>query len=64
VTILDKATGGTETVRETHRMRYLFLPELALLRGAAFEERASLAWMSADPLSAQSWSGFQVLARI
>lgn len=63
VCIGDKATGGTERIRETHRMRYLFLPELALLRGAAFEELATLAWMSADPVSTRSWSGFQVLAR-
>jgi SAM-dependent methyltransferase len=63
VLIGDKKTGGTERIRETHRMRYLFLPELALLRGAAFEERATLAWMSAEPLSARSWSGFQILAR-
>ena len=61
VRIRDKATGSTETVRESHRMRYLFLPELALLRGAVFEEKATVAWMSADPLSAQSWSAFQVL---
>lgn len=63
VFIDDKATGGAERVRETHRMRYLFLPELTLLRGTVFEERATLAWMSANALSAQSWSGFQVLAR-
>jgi SAM-dependent methyltransferase len=62
VVIRDKKAGGTERIRETHRMRYLFLPELALLRGAAFEERATLAWMSADRVSAQSWSGFQILA--
>ncbi len=64
VIIDDKATGASERVRETHRMRYLFLPELLLLRGAAFEERATLAWMSAEALSAQSWSGFQILGRV
>lgn len=63
VVIADKKTGSTERIRETHRMRYLFLPELALLRSAAFEERASLAWMGTDPLSARSWSGFQILER-
>jgi SAM-dependent methyltransferase len=63
VTILDKATGGTETVRETHRMRYLFLPELALLSAGAFEERATHAWMSEALPDAQSWAAFQVLAR-
>jgi SAM-dependent methyltransferase len=59
----DKATGDVERVQETHRMRYLFLPELALLRGAFLEERATHAWMSANALSTQSWSGFQILTR-
>jgi len=64
VFIDDKATGTSERVRETHRMRYLFLPEMLLLRGAAFEERATLAWMSTKSLSEQSWSGFQILGRV
>lgn len=63
VIIDDKATGGSERVRETHRMRYLFLPELALLRGGIFEERATLAWMSVQAPGAETWSGFQILAR-
>jgi SAM-dependent methyltransferase len=58
-----KATGKVEQVRETHRMRYLSLPELALLRAGLFDERATLAWMSDTPPSAQSWAAFQILAR-
>lgn len=57
-----KASGKVEQVRETHRMRYLSLPELALLSGDAFEERATLAWMSEAPPDAQSWAAFQILA--
>ena len=64
VFIADKASGATEVVRETHRMRYLFLPELELLRSAAFEERATHAWMSSDAPGLQSWSGIQVLERV
>lgn len=64
VFIGDKASGAMEQVRETHRMRYLFLPELELLRGAAFEERANLAWMSAEAPSERSWAAVQVLARV
>jgi SAM-dependent methyltransferase len=64
VFIADKTSGATEVVRETHRMRYLFLPELELLRGAAFQERATHAWMSSDALGLQSWSGIQVLERV
>lgn len=63
VFIQAKATGKLEQVRETHRMRYLSLPELALLRANAFEECATLAWMSEVPPSLRSWAGFQVLAR-
>jgi SAM-dependent methyltransferase len=63
VFIEDKGTGSVRQVRETHRMRFLFLPELALLRGDAFEERASHAWMSEDAPGPQSWAALQVLAR-
>ena len=63
VFIEEKDTGNVRHVRETHRMRYLFLQELALLRGAEFEERASRAWMSEDTPEPQTWAGFQVLER-
>lgn len=63
VFIEDKAGGAVQQVRETHRMRYLFLPELALLRDGLFEEVSTHAWMSDAPPSAQSWAGFQVLRR-
>lgn len=63
VLIENRSFGKVERVRETHRMRYLFLPELALLRGDEFEERATCAWLTTDPLSTQAWSGFQVLER-
>jgi SAM-dependent methyltransferase len=63
VSIEDKSTGAVQELRETHRMRYLFLPELAALRAAAFEERASRAWLGEDAPGAQSWSAFQILAR-
>jgi SAM-dependent methyltransferase len=63
VSIQDKSTGTSQELRETHRMRYFFLPELAALHGAAFEERASRAWLGEDAPSAASWSAFQVLER-
>jgi SAM-dependent methyltransferase len=64
VFIEDKAAGGTQQVRETHRMRYLFLPELALLRGATFAERATCAWMGEAAPDTRSWAGCQVLERL
>ena len=63
VFIEEKKSGSVRQVRETHRMRYLFLPELALLRGPAFRERGSRAWMSEEAPDPQSWAGFQVLER-
>jgi SAM-dependent methyltransferase len=63
VFIEDKAAGRISEVRETHRMRYLSLPELARLRGPAFEARASHAWMSSAPPDERSWAAFQVLTR-
>lgn len=64
VFIEDKESGSIRQVNETHRMRYLSLRELAALRGAVFEERASRAWMSEDPPGPESWAAFQVLARV
>ena len=43
-------------LRETHRMRYLFLPELrSLLAGAGLELRAAEAWLGGE-LSSASWN--------
>jgi len=63
VFIEDKSVGRITEVRERHRMRYLSLPELAFLRGAAFEERASLAWMTDAAPGPRDWAAMQVLAR-
>jgi SAM-dependent methyltransferase len=63
VFIEDKASGRIQRVDEIHPMRYLSLPELAQLRGAAFEERASRAWMRDEAPDQENWAGFQVLAR-
>jgi SAM-dependent methyltransferase len=63
VFIEEKASGRIERVRESHPMRYFTLPELAAFGRAAFEQRESLAWLSDAAPDAQSWSGFQVLAR-
>ena len=63
VFIEEKATGKMRQVRETHRMRYLFLTELSLLRPSAFEERASCAWMSEDEPGPRIWAAVQILER-
>lgn len=57
-------TGTVEQVCETHRMRYLFLPELEkVLSGCGFRLVAPLAWMTDLPLSCDHWAGFVVASR-
>ena len=63
VFVEEKASGRIAEVRETHRMRYLSLPELARLRGGAFAERTSVAWMSEREPGPGDWAAMQVLAR-
>ncbi len=59
-----KETGKVEQVRETHRMRYLFLPELEnVLRGGGFQLVVPLAWMTDLPPSSDHWAGFVVASR-
>lgn len=59
--IEDKATKVVHQVAESHRMRYLFLPELVELRAPLFKELASQAWLADDAPSADSWGVVQVL---
>ncbi len=57
VVVEDLNTGGVETLHETHRMRYLFQPELELLlaaNGMALE--SSLEWMTESAPGPHSWS--------
>ena len=61
VLVKDKATGVAETLRETHRMRYLFAPEVELaLETAGMKLIDSRAWMSDDPPSVDSWGALFV----
>jgi len=57
VTIRDLLTGKVEVLRETHRMRYLFTPEVAMMLGAAgmtlIDARE---WMTDRPPGFHSWS--------
>jgi SAM-dependent methyltransferase len=54
-----KATGRVEEVRETHRMRYLFAPEVSrLAEPAKWAGITMSAWMSHHELNAEEWSGF------
>lgn len=63
VFIEDKSIGGVKQLRETHRMRYFFLPELALYRRQFWTELVSEVWLDGGALSEQTWSGVQLLLR-
>ena len=53
-----KATGKVEQVRETHRMRYLFLPELLQFADAeVWTDCKSFGWMKLQKLNQDDWAG-------
>lgn len=57
VVMTERGTGRTETLEETHSMRYLFAPEVELmLRAAGIGLVASHAWMSEAKPDAESWA--------
>lgn len=62
--ILNKHSGLTRVFRETHTMRYFFLPELHLmLEIAGFRIVRCLKWLSfKEEVSEKSWSGV-IIAR-
>lgn len=63
VFITDKATGAVKQIWETHRMRYLFLPEIELLLSQVGLQLVTAGeWMTPKPASANSW-GVYVVAR-
>ena len=57
VEVTDRLTGASETLRETHRMRYLFTPEIELaLTAAGMQLATARAWMSDDPPDFTTWA--------
>ena len=55
--VQDKRSGATKEIRETHCMRYWFLPELSFfLAEAGFTLRELGEWMTAAAPSLSSWS--------
>jgi SAM-dependent methyltransferase len=56
ILIREKATGRQESVRENHRMRYLFQPELdLLLSDAGLAPVAAEEWMTAKQPGFDTW---------
>lgn len=57
VIVKDKGTDISETLRETHRMRYLFTPEVELgLSTAGMKLVDSRAWMKNTPPDVDTWA--------
>ncbi|OHX37131.1 methyltransferase type 11 [Methylomonas sp. LWB] len=59
--IENKLSGAVEQLYETHKMRYLFLPELLTFHSSKFQELMSCSWMDDKELDSQTWSGIQIL---
>lgn len=56
VLVEDKATGAWEEIKEIHRMRYLFRPELEmLLEDAGLVLVEAREWLSDKPLGWDTW---------
>jgi SAM-dependent methyltransferase len=59
--VQDKQSGGIETFREFHHMRYLFLPELELIlaqAGLTLGEHGE--WMTGSPPGFNTWSAYSI----
>lgn len=58
VTVVDKATGDTATLTESHPMRYLFSPEVELaLSACGFDLAEQCEFPTGGPLSFDTWNG-------
>lgn len=61
VVVEDRNSGASETLEETHRMRYLFTPEIQmLLEGVGLRLMKSYAWMSDSAPNEDSWAACHV----
>lgn len=64
VSIEVKASGQVQEVRETHAMRYLFLPEIEqYLDPGKWAETKAFGWMGHERLSERHWSGCALAVR-
>ena len=64
IEVTDKASGHRERFDETHRMRYLFQPELRWMLGhAGFEVLDCFEWMTTLPADTGTWNAVVVALR-
>lgn len=64
-TLFIEAVDGraVHQVRETHSMRYLFLPELELIEGGAWTGAEDSAWLSDRAPDAGSWAALRSVVK-
>jgi SAM-dependent methyltransferase len=63
--VTDQSAGRTDEIRETHAMRYLFLPEIDLITAAAGFKVVEIGeWFTGDRLHDRCWSGYVALCPI
>ncbi len=55
VFIEAKLTGQVKQIKETHKMRYLFLPELQCYGAWKLKGSGSYAWMTGNQLNVDTW---------
>lgn len=61
VFVKDKSTGCTHEMRETHKMRYLFIPELDfMLSSAGLTPLLFVEWLTSSELSFGAWNAVAV----
>lgn len=63
VFVEEKSSGVVRQIRETHPMRYLFLPEIAQLASRSFDVLDASAWMTSRAPETGDWAGCVTLRR-
>jgi SAM-dependent methyltransferase len=64
IQIIERQTSVMQAVRETHRMRYFFLPELEFVaRCHGLQLTRSYRWLTRDPAADDAWSVVAVFVK-
>jgi len=63
VFIQDKKNGNIEELKETHSMRYLFLPELKILAEKfKLNYVSSFSWLTSKPSNIDTWASYTIMS--
>ncbi len=64
ILVEDKKNHNFETIKETHKMRYFFLPEIEILaQKAGLKNLNFFEWMTQKSLSSNTWYGVGILQK-